>query len=807
MVARGLGRGVSCLSKKGSIVQLKMKRLRILNLLLWGLLTVFPANAAQRLCGLERLQRVDRLPEFVEGTRVFQISSHDRRGKNMGDGYYATHPCLYTDANGEKVLFDERTPGCLYRFWMTFSSDNVLTNRLRFYFDEETQPRLDISVGAFFSGTNAPFLTPLVGNGTVSCKGYYAYYPFEYEKGLKITISDVPSGTGTQASPFYYNMTFHRFDSTNGVKTWTGTEDVSSVISMLSHVGVDPKSTNENVRISGTLDLLPGAFTNFVVLTGAGAIQSLKMDPAPASLAVLRNCRLQMNWDGADAEVDVPLGDFFGSGTNEMELASLMLGMSTNESYYCYFPMPYWQSATLSLSNASAVRVMIPFEVQYATNAYDAAQNGYFYAEHRWQHIVNDGQDVCFLQTQGKGHFVGLSVYILGLDYSGNNLDHLEGDERIYLDGSRSPAIYGTGTEDYFNCAWYFNGAPKCLPYHGCALQEFNSQPPNATQAYRLHLADPLPFQTDFRFGMEHGRANNTEGIYSSVAYFYKRSETGWEQTASLDPATASASAYQASNAMEKIRTWYFEGEDDQTAITATGLSFTAFSEFEVPITTNAGVVLRRLTDRTVGRQKASVFVDGTRAGCWYDADCNFVTQKLYNTETYLVVSQRWNEAEFQLPLELTAGKTNLHIRIERDGDGASEWNEYHYDVFCLKPLAHPEDTDDDGLPDFWETVYFNHVGLAVPTEDADADGMSTHDEYVAGTSPVDSNSVFRMVFDAGNFHFMTYSGRTYRVWSNTNLLSGSWLCISNFPGTDSSFQIQPSKQQEFIRIDVQKDE
>ena len=780
---------------------------QIQSVLLGLLLAVFSANAAERLCGLERLEHMERLPEFLERTRVFQISSHDRRGKNMGDGYYATHPCLYTDANGEKVLFDEKTPGCLYRFWMTFSSDNVLTNQLRFYFDGETTARLEISVGAFFSGTNAPFLTPLVGNGTVSCKGYYSYFPFEYEEGLKITISDVPTGTGTQASPFYYNITFHRFDSAEGVKTWDGTEDPSGVVSMLSEVGADPKSTNENLRITGSLNLLPATSTNFVLLTGAGAIQSIRMNPTPSSLSVLRNCRLQMNWDGGTAEVDAPLGDFFGSGTNEMEVASLMLGMSTNGDYYCYFPMPYWQSAQFSLTNASTEQVVVPFEVQYTTNAYNAAENGYFYAEHQLQNIENDGEDVCFLQTQGKGHFVGLSVYILGLDYTGNNLDHLEGDERIYLDESSSPAIYGTGTEDYFNCAWYFNGAPKCLPYHGCALQEFNPQPPNATQAYRLHLADPLPFQTHFRFGMEHGRANNTRGIYSSVAYFYKRSESGWEQTATLNPATASSSVYQASNAVEKIRTWCFEGEDDQTSMTATGSSFTAFSEFEVPITTNAGVVLRRLTDRTVGRQKASVFVDGTRVGCWYDADCNLVTQRLYNTETYLVVSQRWNEAEFQIPLELTAGKTNLHIRIERDSDGASEWNEYRYDIFCVKPLEHPDDADDDGLPDSWETIYFNHVGLAVPDADADLDGMSTHDEYVAGTSPVDSNSLFRIVFENNNFQFMTYSGRTYRIWSNTNLLTGSWQSISNFPGTDSSFQIQPSQQQEFIRIDVQKDE
>ncbi|MCK5923779.1 MAG: DUF2961 domain-containing protein, partial [Methylococcales bacterium] len=356
-------------------------------------------------------------------------------------GWYGTHPCLYTDANGEKVLFDERTPGCLYRFWMTFGRFSMVTSRLRFYFNGEETPRLDTTVGEFFSGTNSPFVSPLVGDGTVSCKGFFSYYPFEYEQSLKITIDSVPTATGTQSSPFYYNMTYHQFDSAKGVQTWDGSEPVASVVSMLNQIGSDPKPTNGNIRVSGVLNLGDGGNTNVLSVVGAGAVQSIKLDPSPTSVSVLRNCRLLMNWDGGTPEVDVPLGDFFGSGTNEMEIASLPIGMSTTGDYYCFFPMPYWQSAEIQLANESGDSVAIPFEVQYTTNAYESSRCGYFHAVHTNQLIGDDGRDVNFLTTQGRGHFVGLSLYILGLDYSGNNLDHLEGDERIYFDGSLSPAI------------------------------------------------------------------------------------------------------------------------------------------------------------------------------------------------------------------------------------------------------------------------------------------------------------------------------------------------------------------------------
>ena len=763
-------------------------------------------SQADRLCGLERVERFDLLPQLLEGTKVLQVSTHDRLGGNDGDGYFATHPCLYTDSNGEKVLFDEQKPGCLYRFWMTFTDNAMKANTLHFYFDGEQTARLNMTIGDFFAGTHSPFLTPLVGDAAVSCKGYYSYYPFEYEKSLKITIDWVPSATGTQASPFYYNITYHQFDSDKGVTTWDNSESVTSVISMLSQIGTDPKPTNGNIRVSGVLNLADGESTNLLHIVGAGAIQSIKLDPSPSTIAVLQNCRLQMNWDAGPWEVDVPLGDFFGSGTNEMEMASLPIGMSTSGDYYCFFPMPYWNSAQLQLVNNSGGTVSIPFEVQYTTNAYDQKQCGYFHAEHKRQVIGHDGQDINFLTTQGRGHFVGLSLYICGLDFTGNNLDHLEGDERIYFDGSASPAIYGTGTEDYFNCAWYFQNAPALLPYHGVALQEFHSTPPNATQTYRFHLTDLLPFYSDFRFGMEHGRANNTSGIYSSVAYFYKQDATGWTKTASFNVLDAATFSYQAQNATVVSNAWKFEGEDDQTPYSAMGFSFTNSSAFNVPITTNAGVVLRRLTDRGIGRQKASVYIDNTFAGTWYDADCNFLKAKKYNTTTLLDVEQRWNESEFWIPTDLTAGKTNLQITIIRDPDGADTWNEYRYQIYCLKPLDHPEDIDGDGLPDSWETIYFNHIALANPAADPDGDGFSTYDEYIALTSPTDPASQFQITQNNGTFELFTHTNREYTIWFKTNLLDTAWQSTTNFIGTESIYSIPPSSASKgFYKADVTK--
>lgn len=93
--------------------------------------------------------------------------------------------------------------------------------------------------------------------------------------------------------------------------------------------------------------------------------------------------------------------------------------------------------------------------------------------------------------------------------------------------------------------------------------------------------------------------------------------------------------------------------------------------------------------------------------------------------------------------------------------------------------FAVSDDNDGDGLPNWWERLYFDGPTNATGQEDTDGDGMSNSDEYLADTDPTTNASVFAVAGAAsGGDHvlsFMSSTGRQYLLDYRTNLLSGSW--------------------------------
>jgi hypothetical protein len=249
---------------------------------------------------------------------------------------------------------------------------------------------------------------------------------------------------------------------------------------------------------------------------------------------------------------------------------------------------------------------------------------------------------------------------------------HLEGDERVSIDGSRYPQIHGTGLEDFFNGGFYFLGGPVSLPTHGNPAQPATSERrPGLTlrSAYRLLLGDAIPFSSHIRLAIEHGPTNDVPAHMSSLVLYYATDAVSLIETDRIAigvPASETAHAFAAEGRMERVLRSAFRGDDSDAAIEAAGIEATR-TRFRVRVDpANRGVRLRRLADIARGRQSAVVLVDGRPAGTWYTPDQNSIL--------------RWADLDFELPPSLTGGRDTLEITLDA-ASSAAPWTAYGYSV------------------------------------------------------------------------------------------------------------------------------
>jgi hypothetical protein len=141
------------------------------------------------------------------------------------------------------------------------------------------------------------------------------------------------------------------------------------------------------------------------------------------------------------------------------------------------------------------------------------------------------GKPIHLLDVQGEGAFVGLVLDIRPApDANRRTFAFLEGNETLIADGKK---YEGTGTEDFFNSAWYFPGQPFSHKYAGLAQK--SSSPPSVT-AYRWMIPDAVPFKKSFKFEFEHGNGNNDNDLeYRWVAFWYQKPPLKYEVSKELN--------------------------------------------------------------------------------------------------------------------------------------------------------------------------------------------------------------------------------------------------------------------------------
>jgi hypothetical protein len=620
----------------------------------------------------EKLLRVP--PQLL----VLQTSSANKKGEN-GDADWP----LDKDARGDDVIFDAAGPGCIKSMWGTAFDPAAV---LQFYFDGDTEPRLRIPVLDLYQGRQELFPPPLASYerrgrwGDAPFAGN-SFVPIPFARSLKISV---------KGESRFFHIIFERYPyPAPGVATFTGREPGRApLLDAFEHAGepLTPPSPEKGRTVSvpprESGEIGPGETVPLLDLKKtAGVVREIVLETDGAE-DFFQGTFLKMRWDGHPLwDVQAPPGLLFGSAVRANDVRALPVRVEPladgRVRLSCFFPMPFWESAEIAWTNATArpmaaitARITVggnPVpreEGTYFTTMYHAGETSY-------------GHDWVLFEGRGAGWYVGTLQSMRESHYC-------EGDEHITLDGAIAPQINGTGTEDYYlACFWPnldfdspFAGVAGDIQREGGGTMAGAYHVP--ASYFRYHLEAPIPFLASVDARIQHGGRSDVLSEYRSLGIAYLRKAERLVQTDLIDvglPESERAHGYRVSaGGGPVVLEARPEGGSAEVVSADTGRYHGGGTvRFRVAVDpANSGVRLRRLYDQKGPGQAARVMVDGRYAGNWLDARGN----------EFL----RWAESDFDIAPEFSRGKTSLEIELAvGTGEGRSPFSDFRYKVFCLK--------------------------------------------------------------------------------------------------------------------------
>ncbi|GAB4138366.1 glycoside hydrolase family 172 protein [Thermopirellula anaerolimosa] len=264
------------------------------------------------------------------------------------------------------------------------------------------------------------------------------------------------------------------------------------------------RSSNFDNRFIG-----PGQTLVLAEIAGPAVIQHIWLTfpgPEPGWLGKDGNADhselvLRMYWDGAeDPAVESPVGDFFAAGFGKRAAVnSAPITVEGGDAYNCWWPMPFFRSARIEITNESRKPLnAFYYQIDFTRFASLPDDTLYFCAQYRQEFPVESGRDYLILDAEGRGQYVGtvLSVRSRSPEWFG------EGDEKFYIDGETRPSIQGTGTEDYALNAWGMGTGT--YPYFGVSILDGEwGMVGYRTTVYRWHIPDAVRFSRSLRVEIE----------------------------------------------------------------------------------------------------------------------------------------------------------------------------------------------------------------------------------------------------------------------------------------------------------------
>jgi hypothetical protein len=463
-----------------------------------------------------------------------QASSYDRRSKTPGNqDWFANRDWsnfirseTVSTPDGERteyVMMDEPGPGAVVRFWAG-GFTNVGT--VRIYIDGAKEPLL-IGTADEIIGGQKYFPEPFTA---VRSRGLNLYAPIPYAKHIKITydgpLPPKPDDGGTVA--FFYNIDYRTYPQGTRVESFT--------------LGALPQMRKKLDAVASSLvstTQLPYQWTG--TMTPKDAFSVPLADRAPSVItalqlrihaqdmeAALRTTVLSMTFDGHKT-VEVPVGDFFGSGVGLNAFADRWRRVDWDGNLSTRWPMPYRGQCEIKLKNHG--QQTIHYELALARGPWKWDQRSlYFHAGWRRQTLDTvQFSDFNYLKVHGgRGVYMGdtLAVFNFAPLWWG------EGDEKVWVDSESFPSIFGTGTEDYYGYAWGDTHVFSA-PFHAQPRAGYQNQ--GHTTNTRVRGLDGIPFRDSLQFDMEVWAWHRLGLDYAVTTYWY--GDAADQANTALDPA------------------------------------------------------------------------------------------------------------------------------------------------------------------------------------------------------------------------------------------------------------------------------
>jgi hypothetical protein len=422
------------------------------------------------------------------------------------------------------VIASASGPGFVSRFHMTAgaiegtaSTRGFVDEMIRIYVDSLDAPVYSGKVTGLGMAAGAPFAPPVAGQYGPAV---VSYLPISYASRLLVVLDQLR----TPNAIYYFQFDTQSVERTEPFDAVVLSERVEAL--RWDNPERFRRDDRNDVWVDERRAVPGGAVERFLEREGEGTLRALRLTvPDSATAAMLR---LRLTWDDEqDPAVDLPLDAMFG--IRQPARGFQTLGMSVRATdeleLTLWLPMPHASRAAIDVVNSAEQERSVRVRAE-GISGVPADDWGRFHAfVSNSKEPVPPGSKHLVADVRGRGKYAGTLMASRGrADASGafpDPMNFLEGDDISIVDGVRHQ---GTGTEDYFNGAFYFPNGPFDSPFAALTAQSVDTASSSAAVTMlRWHiLSDATSFQDSFRLEFEYGPDKPQTLIeYDAIAFYY----------------------------------------------------------------------------------------------------------------------------------------------------------------------------------------------------------------------------------------------------------------------------------------------